>query len=219
MLLLAIAGYATAIFTSAVAASVAAGISGEIEGLVVLLPSQVAFWTVLVGTVVIARRRRTLGGRSDWSAMRFNWIDVPIGVFTGVATQLLLVPAIYLPFRGLIDLDRLSDHAEDLLDGVQGAGLLAMAIALVVVAPIVEELFFRGLLLEAMRRRWSAASAVVGSSVFFGATHFQPLQFPALTLAGAVFALAALRAQRLGPAVTIHAGFNATTFTALALLA
>lgn len=218
MLLLAIAGYATAIFTSALAASVAVGISGEAAGLIVLLPSQVAFWTVLVGTVAVARRRGMFGGPTDRSTMRFRWIDLPAGATIGVATQLLLVPAIYLPFRSLVDLDSLSEPAEDLLDGVQGAGLVAMAVALVVVAPIVEELFFRGLLLEAMRRRWSAMTAVAGSSLFFGATHFQPLQLPALTLAGAVFASAALRAHRLGPAVTIHAGFNATTFAALVLI-
>src|SRR3546814_13666279 len=70
---------------------------------------------------------------------------------------------------------------------------------------------------EVMAHRWGGAWAVAGSSVFFGATHFQPLQFPALTLAGAVFAVAALRARRLGPAVTTHAAFNATTFTTLVL--
>ncbi|HEY9562623.1 MAG TPA: type II CAAX endopeptidase family protein [Nocardioides sp.] len=217
MLLLAFAGYLTAVFASAVAASVAAGIGGDAEGLVVLLPSQVAFWAVLIGTVVIARRGGMLGGLTDRSALRFRRIDLPIGAVVGVATQLLLVPAIYLPFRSFIDLDSLSEPAEDLVGGAHGIGLIALAVALVVVAPIVEELFFRGLLLEAMALRWGGAWAVAGSSVFFGATHFQPLQFPALTLAGAVFAIAALRARRLGPAVTTHAAFNATTFTTLVL--
>src|SRR3546814_20456585 len=93
MLLLAVAGYLTAVFASAVAASVAAGIGGDAEGLVVLLPSQVAFWAVLIGTVVIARRGGMLGGLTDRSALRFRRIDLPIGAVVGVATQLLLVPA------------------------------------------------------------------------------------------------------------------------------
>src|SRR3546814_3481810 len=113
MLLLAFAGYLTAVFASAVAASVAAGIGGDAEGLVVLLPSQVAFWAVLIGTVVIARRGGMLGGLTDRSALRFRRIDLPIGAVVGVATQLLLVPAIYLPFRGFIEL-RSEEHTSEL---------------------------------------------------------------------------------------------------------
>lgn len=93
-----------------------------------------------------------------------------------------------------------------------------MAVGVIVIAPVVEELFFRGLLLGAMRGRWGTVIAVAGSAVVFGATHFQPLQFPALAVAGAVFATAAVRNGRLGPAVAAHAGFNATTFVALVLL-
>ena len=97
--------------------------------------------------------------------------------------------------------------------------MAAMGAAVIVVAPVVEELFFRGLLLGEMQRRWGTAAAVAASSVVFGATHFQPLQFPGLTAAGAVFAIAAVRTRRLGPAIAVHAGFNATTFVALVFIA
>lgn len=93
------------------------------------------------------------------------------------------------------------------------------SVAVVLVAPVVEELFFRGLLLGALRRRWGTGVAVVGSSLVFGVTHFQPLQFVALTAAGLMFAGAAVRTGRLAAAIAVHAGFNATTFVALALVA
>lgn len=112
----------------------------------------------------------------------------------------------------------LSGPARDLLEGVSGARLIAMAVAVIVLAPIVEEIFFRGLLLYAIRCRWGTAAAVAGSSAVFGATHFQPLLLPGLTLAGAVFAVAAVRGGRLGPAITVHAAFNATTVVVLVLL-
>src|SRR3546814_12523980 len=106
MLLLAFAGYLTAVFASAVAASVAAGIGGDAEGLVVLLPSQVAFWSVLISTVVIARRGGLLGGLTDRSALRLCRFDVPNGAVAGVATPTPLGPATYLPFRSLQDRKR-----------------------------------------------------------------------------------------------------------------
>ena len=215
-LLVALAGYVTAIVASALAGGLAATAAGTSDSIAVLLVGQVAFWSVLAATVLVADGARV---GADALAVRFRWPDLPVGALAGIATQLVLVPAIYLPFRGMLDEDDLAAPARDLLDRVDGAALVVMAVSVIVVAPLVEELFFRGLLLDAMRRRWNTAAAVVGSSVVFGATHFQPLQFPALTLAGAVFAVAAVRTGRLGAAVAVHAGFNATTFVALVLLA
>ena len=74
-----------------------------------------------------------------------------------------------------------------------------------------EELFFRGLVLRSLEKRFGTGWAVVGSSVFFGATHFQPLQFAALTATGAVFALLVVRTGRLGPAIIAHLAFNSIT--------
>lgn len=217
-LVLAFTGYLTAVFVSGLIGSMAAGLTSDSEGVVAMLAGQVGFWAVLVGTVGVARRR-THPDRGSERPLRFRWVDVPVGALVGIATQLVLVPAVYLPLRGLVDEAQLSGPAEDLFDRVNGAGVVALAIAVVVIAPVVEELFFRGLLLGAMQRRWGVAAAVTGSAIVFGATHFQPLQFPGLALAGAVFAAAAVRTGRLGTAVAVHAAFNATTFTALVLLA
>ncbi len=55
----------------------------------------------------------------------------------------------------------------------------------------------------------------IGSSVIFGATHFQLLQLPALTTAGLVFAFLRVRTGRLGPAILGHAAFNCITVASL----
>lgn len=214
-LFVALVGYVIAIVVSALAGGLAATAVGTSDGIAVLLFGQVTFWTVLVGTILVANGP---AARAGALAVRFRWPDLPVGALAGVATQLVLVPAIYLPLRGLVDEDDLAAPARELLGRADGAALVAIAVSVIVVAPLVEELFFRGLLLDAMRRRWGAAAAVVGSSAVFGATHFQPLQFPGLTLAGVVFAIAAVRTGRLGAAVAVHAGFNATTFVTLVIL-
>ena len=216
-LLVASVGYVAAIVVSALTASAAAGVTGDTDGVATILAGQVGFWVVLVTTFLYARPLRA-GAASDDVALRFRWTDLPVGAVIGAATQLVLVPALYLPLGSLIDDDQLSRPARDLFDRLHGTGLIAMAVGVVVIAPIVEELFFRGLLVGAMRGRWGTVPAVTGSSVVFGATHFQPLQVPALALAGAIFATAAVRSGRLGPAVAAHAAFNATTFVALVLL-
>jgi membrane protease YdiL (CAAX protease family) len=40
--------------------------------------------------------------------------------------------------------------------------------------------------------------------------HFRPIELPGLFAFGLVLGWAALRARRLGPAITIHIGFNLT---------
>ena len=212
----ALAGYAAAIVASALTGGIVAGMAGA-DSVAATVAGQLGFWAVLVAVVLyetpglaapVARR----------VGLRFRWVDVPVGLVVGVATQLLVLPALYWPFRSLIDEDDLSGPARDLLDGAGGAGLFVLGVSVVVVAPVVEELFFRGLLLRSMQLRWGTTVAVAGSTVFFGATHFQPLQLPALAAAGAVFAVAAVRTGRLGTAIAVHAGFNATTFVAIGLL-
>ena len=47
-------------------------------------------------------------------------------------------------------------------------------------------------------------------AVIFAAVHFRPVEFPGLFVFGLILGYAALRARRLGPAITIHIGFNLT---------
>ncbi len=214
-----LAGYVAAVLAASLTGGLAMVAVGDEDSVWVLAISQLGLWVGLGAVVAFARRRsdeQPLAGHlREETRMR----DLVGGVVVGVFTQLILLPALYLPLRAFIDDDELSAPAENLIDRVDGVGLVLMGIGVVIVAPIVEELYFRGLLLRTIERRWGIAVAVIGSSLFFGATHFQLLQFPGLTLAGLAFAMAVVRTGRLGAAIAVHVGFNATTFVLLTVLA
>lgn len=208
-----------------VLALVAAGITSGVVGLVTLddtgpltiLGGQVGLWAGFIAVVAVARSRPGAPRYVGSIRSELHPSDL-LGLVVGVATQLVLLPLLYLPFRAWFDEGDLSAPAEDLLADFNGILLVLMGVGVVLVAPVVEELFFRGLLLGTIQERWGTLTAVIGSSVFFGATHFQPLQFAGLTAAGLVFAAAVVRTGRLGSAIAVHVGFNATTFAALVLL-
>lgn len=208
-------GYLLAVVLSAVGASVALGAGLDEDGLGVLVAGQIGFWVGLVAVSVLAVRARVGGQVRAVLGVQMTVRDLLVGVPLGVVAQLIVVPLIYLPLRSLVDDLDVEGPARELLDRGNGVGLMVLAVTVVVVAPVVEELFFRGLLLRSIDERWGARAAVIGSSVFFGATHFQLVQFPALALAGGLFAVLAVRAGRLGPAIAAHAGFNAATVVAL----
>ena len=79
-----------------------------------------------------------------------------------------------------------------------------------IVAPVVEELFYRGLLQRSLASRFNEGAVLVVVAFVFAVVHFRPIEIPGLFVIGLVFGFAALRSGRLGPAIMIHAGFNAT---------
>jgi membrane protease YdiL (CAAX protease family) len=86
------------------------------------------------------------------------------------------------------------------------AWLLLGVLVVVVVAPVVEELVFRGFLLEAFRGR-GRRSAVLVSGVAFSLAHLQLAQFRYYLVMGVAFALVYWRRGLIG-SVSAHAGFN-----------
>ncbi len=170
-------------------------------------------WIGFVGVPIFVAARKGAGWVADYRA-RIKAIDVPIGVVAGVLTQIIAVPLVSLPVLWLAgtDFDELGEPARQLGERATSPGTVVLLFLMVAIgAPIAEELFFRGLLLRAFEKRFGTGWAVALSSVVFGATHFQLLQFPALTVAGLVFALLAVKSGRLGPAVVAHMAFNTVT--------
>lgn len=92
------------------------------------------------------------------------------------------------------------------------AGKVFGALAVVIAAPLAEELLFRGLLLRALLRRFGAVLAVLGSGAVFALVH---LLDPAtitllapLALVGVVSGIRAVRSGELSQSILLHSGFN-----------
>lgn len=210
-----IGGYLVANVSAAVAVGLWVGAFGD-AGIAAVLFGSIGLWVGFVGAPWWASRVEGTGDvRADFTA-RVRWVDVPVGVLTGVGLQLVVLPALYWLLQlvtGPLDVDgpaaELADRAGD------PAGWLVFALVVGVGAPIAEELFFRGLLRESLASRWGPTVGVVVSSALFAATHFQVVQFVGLFVAGLVWALLAQRSGRLGPAVVSHMAFNLSTVAVL----
>ncbi|MBS1839107.1 MAG: CPBP family intramembrane metalloprotease [Actinobacteria bacterium] len=180
---------------------------------------QVPLWGGYLGSVVWAGTKGS-GVVGDFG-LTFRPIDVPIGLPIGVALQLLVLPVLYGPILWLTrqDQDQLSAPARELSDKAHGPwGWVLFALIVVVGAPLVEELFFRGLLLRSLQKRGlSDVWSCVACAAVFAAIHLQPLQFAGLFVAGLVFSVLAVRTGRLGPSILTHAGFNGASVVLLYL--
>jgi membrane protease YdiL (CAAX protease family) len=184
----------------------------------VLVLSSLVGWLFLVGVPVVATKVKGEGPVADLG-LRFEVRDL-LAFPLGVALQAIAVPLLYWPILQVLDknTDDVSAEARDLVDSASGLGVLVLVLIVAVGAPVAEELFYRGLVLRAVEKRWSTAVGLVASTVLFGVAHLQGLQLPALLLFGAVAGTLTVRSGRLGPAILCHSGFNACTLFVLLVL-
>ena len=99
---------------------------------------------------------------------------------------------------------------------------LTLAAVAIVAAPLVEELFFRGLLLSALRSRLAPRRAIAVQAAIFGAYHASPNYgwgniglAVILAAVGAVLGTTAQLHPPAGPGMVAHALLNATVFVVL----
>jgi membrane protease YdiL (CAAX protease family) len=85
----------------------------------------------------------------------------------------------------------------------------AFVAAAVIVAPLCEEIAFRGYLASAFHSRHRTAFAIGASAVTFALIHLDPVRGPALVLLGALYGWVAWRSGSIWPAVIAHATNNA----------
>lgn len=78
-----------------------------------------------------------------------------------------------------------------------------------IVAPVIEELIFRGILLQGLRKNYHPATAVIVSALLFSLYHLNPWQMPATLLLGILLGWLMLRTNNILLAIIGHSLNNA----------
>lgn len=143
------------------------------------------------------------------------------GIFlaVGVALQIGLAILI-LPLAQLLGMDEATQEITQSVDPASPVAIQAVLIlSVALLAPIAEELMFRGILYQIFEQRHGFRTAVFGSAAVFSSFHLLGLStenpvaaaiitLPQLFIVGGILANVSRRRGRLGPGIFIHAGFN-----------
>jgi hypothetical protein len=169
-------------------------------------------WIPFVVALMVVSRRWGQGRFVNDYKVRARWVDLA-GLPLGVACQLLLVPAIYWPLQQIwsdaFSSDEIEQRARELWDKANGGWVIVLIIVVALGAPLIEELVYRGLILQALQSRLNDWLALLISSAWFALIHLQPVELPGLFVFALVLGICFQRTGRLGMAIFAHIGFNA----------
>jgi uncharacterized protein len=89
---------------------------------------------------------------------------------------------------------------------------IATGVLLIAVAPVAEELFFRGFLYQAFRNSFGIWPGAILSGLVFGVIHFEFFKLVQLAILGVILALLFEKTQSLWPPIMLHAINNTLAF-------
>jgi membrane protease YdiL (CAAX protease family) len=89
-----------------------------------------------------------------------------------------------------------------------GASPFLIFVAGIVIAPLVEEIFFRGFVFTGLREKYGWVAAALISAALFAVVHLQPLTMLPIFLMGLIFAYLYQRTESIWPAMIMHFATN-----------
>jgi membrane protease YdiL (CAAX protease family) len=170
------------------------------------------------GCAMLITRLRGNGPRVDLGLV-WSWHDVRVGLAYGIGGLVVTIPASLL-YVVLVGPEQASSAVGDVFEGLRAGPVAALAVALVVVglAPLCEEIVYRGLLWGALERyalpRWVP---FVVTTLLFALAHFEFTRTPLLFVVALPIALARMRTGRLAASVVAHQVNNLLPGVVLAL--
>jgi membrane protease YdiL (CAAX protease family) len=155
------------------------------------------------GLALLIARVRGNGPRTDFR-MRWSWRDWGIGLVFGICGLFVTLPAAML-YSSIVG-PQANSAVGEVFGGVRASWPVAVLVfvVIVVVAPICEEIVYRGLLWGALEQRWGRWVALGVSTVIFALAHLEFARFPLLLVVAIPIALARLFTNGLPAGIAAH---------------
>jgi membrane protease YdiL (CAAX protease family) len=227
-----LAGQLGALLFGVIAGAIAGKTSAQMQAIATasvppewyVVSTLLGLWIGFFGAPWLASRTQGTRNFVRDLGVRFRVIDL-VGIGIGIGGQ-VAVALMYAPFQH--EIHDFNGPSQRLTGGSHGGGFIVIAIATVVFAPAMEELFFRGLLLKALVRLFTpfrigrstartvgVVAAVVADGLLFGLAHGEWIQLAGLAFFGMVLAAVSYRTGRLGMNMVAHATFNLIAILAI----
>ena len=162
---------------------------------------------------------------SSWDeAFGLNWLRLKRAMGQGVASYIGIIPIVFVTsllcqlfFYAAGYPVALQDVVTIFLEPQSGWSLFFLLLLAVVVAPLVEEALFRGILLPVLMKKMGLGTAVVVSSLFFAVIHQHLPSMAPLFILAVVLAMLYIHSGSLWAPIVLHGIFNGVSICILLL--
>ncbi len=163
----------------------------------------------LLPILLVAWWARTRGVRF-FEAFALRRFDVGVGVSVAMGCA---VAGRMVGIQYSVLMQQLGIRAPENLDvtrlfPVSPIGIAATVLASVVIAPLAEEVLFRGVVFAGLRDRWGQLAGILVSSGLFALVHLSAYQFVPVFILGMLLAVLASSTRSIWPSILCHALFN-----------
>ena len=195
-------------------------VAGEKETIVALIQGVLFHGVALLVIWIFIRRRN-----GSWDeAFGLNWPGMRRAAGQGLASYIGIIPILFVTSL-LCQLFlyaagypvTLQDVVTIFLEPQSGWSLFFLLLLAVVVAPLVEEALFRGILLPVLMKKMGAGTAVVVSSLFFAVIHQHLPSMAPLFILALVLAMLYIHSGSLWAPIVLHGIFNGVSICILLL--
>ncbi len=164
--------------------------------------------TMLVGWLLVHALSKKENGEQtyQWQGINLGVLGVLLIVTIGLQTSLSG------PLSSLIPMP---DIIKDMFLELAGYNDIYSFLAIVIAAPILEELIFRGVILKGMLKNYSPMKAIIWSSILFGVLHLNPWQFVSAMVVGSFSGWVFYRTQNIFYSIFIHFANNGFAFLSM----
>ncbi len=156
-------------------------------------------WALLSFRKLGISARRLIGGRPDrYGVIEALLLAFPQLIFSGAGFVAVLYALSFVAPRFV---ERQLEHPEQLGPQTGQAPVLLVALTFVLIAPIVEEFLFRGVLFNRLASRWGVRRAAVVTALAFGIGH---VNVPGMFVFGLILAVLYLKFRTLLVPIACH---------------
>jgi len=152
------------------------------------------------GTVHLMRRKRTRNRHYHFAPGH------PLAIFLIILTTVFLLLGFTIPLTEILPM---SDQINEAMMSLESDRLWLNLLTFVLLAPVLEELIFRGIMLDGLLRKTSPLKAILLSSFLFALVHLNPWQFISAMVIGLFAGWVYYRTRNLLYPMLIHITNNA----------
>ena len=152
--------------------------------------------------------------RISWKHLGFGRFSINVmGMGCGLLLGAYMLILLHNSILYMLGIDTQGDQIFDIFSQLESPLWFFLVGALI--APIVEELFFRGFLFQGFRQKYGWQPALLLSSAIFGVAHLDPVSLIPTFILGCVLAYLYHRSNSVWPGITFHALINTLSLIAV----